>query len=83
MLSFLSHENGAEGGQAGDGLTGEHTTCAEEQGVSDTGFHDRELTVGSLPPQKGRRRWARTNPTYKYQESVQAEKKKNKPRCQF
>lgn len=45
VLSFLSHENGAEGVQAGgEGLTREHTTCAEEQGASDTGFHDGELT---------------------------------------
>lgn len=38
--------------ESGQDLTREHITCAEEEGVSDTGFHDGELTVGFLPSRK-------------------------------
>lgn len=48
LLPFISHENGAEEAQGGEGLRMEVSSHA--------GFHDRALNVGLLHPRKRRLR---------------------------
>ena len=64
----------------GGGLAQEQTPHAEEQGVSDAGFHDRELTTGFLPPREWRLRpGPEPTPHTNTKRELKAEKKQNKP----